>query len=160
MEGKRSTPAMLTIVDRKSRFTLIKKLNSKKSDEVNSATLKLMKKYLCKSMTNDNGVEFGKFWKLETKLKSKVYYCRPMSPWERGTVENTIGLMRQVFKKGEDYSSIKNKEIKLIQDLLNHRPRKILNYKTPYEVMYSKKTNLIFKKELPIRPVEDYEEFY
>ena len=75
--------------------------------------------------------------KLFTKeTKVKVYFAHPQSPWERGTNENTNGLIRQFFPKGIDFNRISRREIKRAERLLNQRPRRVLNFKTPYEAMH------------------------
>ncbi len=86
------------------------------------------------SLTYDQGKEMAQH-KLFTKdTKIKVYFAHPGSPWERGTNENTNGLIRQFFPKGTEFDKVSRKEIKHVQDLLNGRPRKALDYQKPYEV--------------------------
>ena len=85
-------------------------------------------------MTYDQGREMAKH-KLFTSITGiKVYFAHPRSPWERGTNENTNGLIRQFFPKGTDFNKVSKYEIKKVQDLLNGRPRQVLNFQKPYEV--------------------------
>jgi IS30 family transposase len=162
MLGKRGTGAVLTIVDRKTKQTLLKKLESTESSEANEKTCEKIRssKLKCKSMTNDNGPEFGEFWKLEPMLGAKVYFSHPLCPWERGTVENTIGLLRQYIPKGSDLSRLTDQELKQIEKQLDNRPRKSLGFLTPKEVATGKLRRLIPKKRIEILPPEYYEQYY
>jgi len=132
MLGKRGTGAILAIVDRKSQYTLLERVKSTFAKEVNSATAAAMMrtKLPCKTITNDNGHEFGEFWNLEETLKTKIYFTHPLCPWERGTVENTIGLLRQFVPKGIDLKDLNDELIKELEQAINSRPRKKLGYKT------------------------------
>ena len=86
------------------------------------------------SMTYDQGREMARH-KLFTKISGiKVYFAHPRSPWERGTNENTNGLIRQFFPKGTDFHKVSRYEVKKVQDLLNGRPRQALNFQKPYQV--------------------------
>jgi IS30 family transposase len=86
-------------------------------------------------LTYDQGKEMSKH-KLFTKdTKIQIYFCHPSSPWERGTNENTNGLIRQFFPKGTDFGKVTRKEIKNVQDMQNERPRAVNNYDTPKERM-------------------------
>ena len=87
------------------------------------------------SMTYDRSGEMAQHKLFTQETKMKVYFADPQSPWLRGTNENTNGLIRQYFPKGTDFSHITTRELKKVQDLLNGRPRKVLNWKTPYEAM-------------------------
>ena len=86
-------------------------------------------------MTVDNGMEFSQFPELERKLKTQVYFAHPYRSWERGTNENTNGLLRQIFEKGRDLTGVHPGEIARAATLLNNRPRKCLGYRTPAEAM-------------------------
>jgi len=87
-------------------------------------------------LTLDNGKEFADFQRIETEVGLDVYFSDPYSPWQRGTNENTNGLLRQYLPKGSDLRLISDKQLASIVNKLNNRPRKCLNYLTPYEVFY------------------------
>lgn len=131
---------VLTLTDRKSRFTIFRKNPNFKSQEVAKLTNKIMRErnLTVKTITNDNGSEF-----FDVKaIKAPVYFCDVKSPGQRGTVENTIGLMRRFIKKGTDLNKISYQKLQALEDQINLRPRKCLDYKTPYEVFYNKKVAL------------------
>jgi IS30 family transposase len=136
--GKNHKSAIGTIVERKTRFTLIIKLESKKADEVANQFSKILNKLnpiFKKSMTYDNGIEMAKHEKITKKTGMKIYFAHPYSSWERGTNENTNGLIRRYLPKGTDFNEIDIKQLQNIQQKLNNRPRKIIGYKTPKELI-------------------------
>ena len=136
--GKNHKSAIGTIVERKTRFTLIIKLESKKADEVANEFSKILNKLnpiYKKSMTYDNGIEMARHEKITKKTGMKIYFAHPYSSWERGTNENTNGLIRRYLPKGTNFNEIDIKQIQNIQQKLNNRPRKIIGYKTPKEMM-------------------------
>jgi IS30 family transposase len=127
-----------TIVERKTRFTYIVKLDNKKSETVThefAHTLNELDPRFRKSLTYDNGIEMANHQYLTKQTGMNVYFAHPYSSWERGTNENTNGLIRRFLPKGTDFNHINETELKFIQDNLNNRPRKILKYKTPYECL-------------------------
>lgn len=136
--GKNHKSAIGTIVERKTRFTLIIKLESKKADEIANQFSKILNKLnpiYKKSMTYDNGIEMAKHQKITEKTGMKIYFAHPYSSWERGTNENTNGLIRRYLPKGTNFNEIDIKQLMNIQEKLNNRPRKIIGYKTPKEMM-------------------------
>lgn len=136
--GKGQKSAIGTIVERKSRYTLIIKLKSRKADEIQKMFSKKLNKLNAifkKSMTYDNGIEMAKHEIITKKTGIKIYFAHPYSSWERGTNENTNGLFRRYFPKGTDFNKIEEKKLLKIQEKLNNRPRKIIGYKTPNEIM-------------------------
>ncbi len=140
MIGKNHKSAIGTIVERKSRYTIIIKLKSKKADEVAkmfSKKLNQLNPLFKKSMTYDNGIEMAKHEKITQKTGMKIYFAHPYSSWERGTNENTNGLIRRYLPKGTDFNLINEKQLMIIQEKLNNRPRKIIGFKTPKEIMDS-----------------------
>lgn len=146
VEGRRSGPSLLVMVDRYSRYTKIERVFSHSSQEVNLATVGLLKGERAKrTITNDNGVEFGGYQQLEGALNIPVFYTTPYASWQRGSVENTNGLIRQFYPKKTDFLQVPHTEMKAIESALNHRPKKILGYKTPYEVHFSVQKTLIKK---------------
>jgi len=136
--GSRHHQAIVTLVERKSRYTVMKKIDRKTAENVKTATvdkLEPIKKAVC-TVTSDNGTEFAEHEAIAKALNADFYFARPYHPWERGTNENTNGLIRQYFPKGMDFSNITDKEIDVVMERLNNRPRKILGYRTPNQVFY------------------------
>jgi len=163
LEGRRGGPALLVIQDRVSRVTIIRKVESKRCSEVNAATIKALKGQAVGSITNDNGVEFGNYEELEKSIGAPVYFCRPYASWERGTVENTNGLLRQYYPKHTDFSCVSAAEIKELEDTINRRPRKTLGYRAPVEVQNSKEFRLIrseryYREKSHERETEDFKQ--
>jgi len=138
--GKNHIGALVTIVDRASKFTLIKKVDSKKADIVSQALIDMLYpiKKLTHTITSDNGKEFAYHEDVSKALDAKFYFANPYHSWERGLNEHTNGLIRQYLPKQTDFTKVKRKEIREIQNRLNNRPRKSLGYKTPSEVFYAK----------------------
>ena len=129
-------PAILVFVDRKTRYLLARKINTTGSDIITKQTVTAFQKagkYNRKTITLDNGREFAGYREIERKLKVPVYFCNPHSPWERPTVENTNGLIRQLTRKVNLTKLTQNGLQKLVR-LINNRPRKCLNWLTPAEV--------------------------
>jgi len=136
--GKGQKSAIGTIVERKSRYTCIVKLKDRKSATVRKQFVKefrIFSKKITKTMTYDNGVEMAQHKELTKQTGVLVYFAHPYASWERGTNENTNGLIRRYFPKGTDFKNITLEQLKLIQEKLNNRPRKVLNYKTPMEIL-------------------------
>ena|SRR5437867_1516167 len=129
---------VLTLVERRSRYTLIEKIRDLKADTVNAAmktSLADLPKQLRRTMTLDNGKEFAGHEELSKHLDLDIYFAEPYAAWQRGTVENMNGLLRQFFPKGTDFTTVRRPELNEAQDLLNDRPRKCLGYRTPAEVL-------------------------
>lgn len=137
LEGAKGTGGLATHVDRKSRYLLAVKLVDKKAATMTQQSIKAFRSVPLKlrhTLTVDNGREFANFKELESKTSLKVYFADPYSAWQRGTNENTNGLLRQYFPKGINLKSISEKEVAFVVHKLNNRPRKCLNYQTPHEV--------------------------
>lgn len=133
VSGSKNTH-IATLVDRKSRFTIILKLAGKDAESVHEAllsTFKKMPKQYRKSLTWDRGMELAKHAKLTEKIGIPVYFCDPQCPWQRGTNENTNSLIRQYFPKKTDLSPHSQDKLNTVATLLNERPRKTLKFKTP-----------------------------
>ncbi len=143
--GRHHIGALVTVVDRKSKFTLIKNVTSKRAEEVTKALIDMLLplKPITKTITSDNGKEFAYHKQVSEALNTSFYFAHPYSSWERGLNEHTNGLIRQYLPKKTDFTQVSKEEIISIQDKLNHRPRKILDYRTPYEVFFTE-----FTKEL------------
>lgn len=151
IEGKRGKAALLTLVDRHSRLTLIRKVERKTAEIVDQTTYAAFRKgarLKCRTLSNDNGMEFSRFQELQRKLKASIYFAQPYQAWQRGSVENANGLIRQYFRKGTDISEIPEQDIRECETQLNQRPRRILGYRTPEEVHFKKKLRLIPTKRM------------
>ena len=137
--GANHQGVLVTIVDRKSKFALIKKVDSKQANIVTDAIIQMMHpiKAITHTITSDNGKEFAYHEQISKALDTKFFFANPYHSWERGLNEHTNGLIRQYLPKSTDLTKIKQKEIRFIQDRLNNRPRKSLGYKTPAEVFYA-----------------------
>lgn len=135
--GKNNRSALGTLVERTSRTTILIPVKNREAETVAKAFAKEVKKLPIQmklSMTYDQGREMARH-KLFTNITGvKVYFAHPRSPWERGTNENTNGLIRQFFPKGTDFHKVSRYEVKKVQDLLNGRPRQALNFQKPYQV--------------------------
>jgi IS30 family transposase len=135
--GKSNKSALGTLVERTTRTTILIPIKNREAETVAKAFAKEVKKLpqqMKLTMTYDQGREMAKH-KLFTKITGvKVYFAHPRSPWERGTNENTNGLIRQFFPKGTDFNKVSRYEIKKVQDLLNGRPRQTLGFRKPYDV--------------------------
>ena len=136
--GKNHRQAIVSIVERKSGFTLIRKVERKTALAVSQAMIGLLKPHRKKvhTITSDNGREFAGHEEIASKFKADFYFAHPYSSWERGTNENTNGLIRQYFPKNRDFTTITQQEIDMAMERLNSRPRKRLGYQTPSQVFF------------------------
>lgn len=135
--GKNRQSVMGSLVERTTRKTILIPLKSKAAKEVRRAFQKefnRLPEVIRLTLTYDQGCEMSQHEILAKQTKVKVYFAHKASPWERGTNENTNGLIRQFFPKGTDFLKISRREIKHAEKLLNGRPRKVLKWKTPEEV--------------------------
>ena len=140
--GKNHKQAIVTVVDRKSRLLRMQKVDIRTAEKVGEATIKMLSKEIRKTLTSDNGKEFATHEIVAEVLKVEYYFAHPYSSWERGTNENTNGLIRQYFPKRSAFNTITDEEVIVVMDKLNNRPRKCLGYKTPHEVYTSDKIAL------------------
>ena len=125
------------LVDRKSRLTHISFLGNKTAVVTKQVMLRRLNAYptsLRQSITYDNGSENTRHEKINEVLGTQSYFCAPYHSWEKGSVEQVNGLIRRFFPKGTNFHELRQGEINRIEKLLNHRPRKCLQYRTPYEV--------------------------
>ena len=134
MIGKNHKGVLVTLVDRLSRETKIKGLPNRKANRVTQACIEKLDAEKALSLTLDNGKEFAEHEAIAEALKIDIYFAKPYRSWERGTNENTNGLIRQFLPKARRLDNVTSEEIQAIEDNLNHRPRKILGYLTPFEV--------------------------
>jgi len=132
--------AIVTMVDRKSMFLKLSVPCTKSSKIVANEIKRLLYPFKKKihTITTDNGLEFAQHKTISKALKCDYYFCDPYSSWQRGLNENINGLIRQYIPKGSSFEHITKKQIREIENKLNHRPRKSLGWKTPYEVFYEK----------------------
>lgn len=141
--GKRNKSCLVTLVDRKTRFLLGGKAAFKKADDVKDVIITALKEHPHKTITPDRGKEFARHDDVTQNLDQvQFYFPKPHHPWERGTNENTNGLLREYIPKGFDIDNLSNSDVLLIYDELNKRPRKCLGFKTPFEVYYSESLHL------------------
>lgn len=143
--GKNKKWAIFTNVERKSGYLLTKKLNSKSWREVEDAfreTFEDIPKNKRKTTTVDNGREFSEHKMVEYFTGTLIYFAHTYSSWQRWTNENTNGLLRQFIPKKTDFKTVTHKELEKYTELINLRPRKRLNYKSPYEVFFKKNLKL------------------
>jgi IS30 family transposase len=139
VEGSRGT-FIATLVERRSRFVVLVKLPEKRTEVVVDALIKAVRKLpvgLRRSLTWDRGSELTEHAKFTVATDVKVFFCDPYCPWQRGSNENTNGLLRQYYPKGMDLSTVSQAQLDLVARKLNTRPRKTLNWKTPAYVFES-----------------------
>ena len=137
VRGPMSSKACLaTHVDRKSRYLVVRLLPERNGEQMNIETIRGLNGLPVHTLTVDNGMEFGSFKKLEKALNASVYFAHEKSPWQRGLNENTNGLLRFFFPKGTDFSKLSPAQLSRAERLINDRPRKILGYKTPKEMIH------------------------
>jgi transposase, IS30 family len=146
--GTRGGPALVTFIDRRSRFVKLRYVTRVDTKMVADATIAALKSEPTKSVTNDNGAEFRGDEKLQRALRTKIYFCDPSSPWQRGSVENANGLIRQYAAKGKSFDDMNSDYPSMIAETLNHRPRKVLGYRTPQEVFLDEKLWLLTDPKL------------
>lgn len=142
--GKNHRQALVTLVERKSRLTLIAKVTRKTADAVSEAIIRLLKPLApwVHTLTADNGREFAGHQNIARALNAKFYFAHPFASWERGLNENTNGLIRQYFPKKHDFTTITQQQIERVMDKLNNRPRKCLGIKTPNQVFFGIKPSV------------------
>lgn len=137
--------AIVTMVDRRSLYTRLAHVPRMDAAHVAAATERMLAahKDITKTITNDNGLEFRKEQELSKKLNAPIYFCDPASPWQRGTVENTNGLIRQYLRKRTNFDKLHPGVPVAVENTLNFRPRKVLGYRTPYEVFNKERIRLL-----------------
>ena len=128
---------LVTLVDRKSRLLRMGLLKSRNAEETRSVIERLLQGLPVNSISLDNGSEFSQFRELEKSLSTLVYFAEPHKPWQRGTNENTNDIVRFFFPKGFDFRLISDADVQRIEHLINSRPRKCLNWLSPFEVFSS-----------------------
>ncbi|MRN37578.1 IS30 family transposase [Neisseria brasiliensis] len=131
--GKDQKSGLVVAVERKTKFVVIRKISNFKAEDVARVVIRALKPFkdIIQTITLDNGKEFYRHKTFAKALGAETYFCRPYHSWEKGLVENTNGLIRQYFPKGTDFRKLGVKKIKAVEEALNRRPRKTLDYETP-----------------------------
>ncbi len=130
---------LLVCIERKSRLVRIGKIKDLRAHKVNHLTEKLLRNEKVITITNDNGTEFRR----PQTSQYPIYYCDPMKPHQRGSVENVIGTLRRYIKRNTDLELLDERRIKEIEDTLNQTPRKMFHYRTPYKIYYKCRVALV-----------------
>ena len=145
--GANHKHAIVTIVERKTGLLLMKKVERKTAQLVSEACIELLKPYqtMVKTITFDNGKEFAKHAAIDTALGSTSYFADPYSSWQRGTNENTNGLIRQYIPKKRHFATVTDEEIGKIMFKINHRPRKRLAFISPVQAVSKEIANVAFR---------------
>jgi IS30 family transposase len=136
--GKNQQGALVSMVERKSRYTVLRVVKRRQADLVRRATITSLQPLADRvlTITSDNGKEFADYADIAKALRADFYFAHPYASWERGLNENTNGLIRQYFPKGSDFSTLTETLSVSVSDKLNQRPRKCLDFKTPFEVFF------------------------
>lgn len=135
--GKKHRGAVLTLVERKSGYLLMGRLSKRTAEQVAMQAVRLLKAVPHReTLTLDNGKEFAEHEKIAGQTEIEIYFARPYASWERGTNENTNGLIRQYLPKNRRLDDLEEQELQIIMTALNHRPRKRLDFRTPHEVFF------------------------
>jgi IS30 family transposase len=133
--GKWQTGCFMTLVDRKTRVLLARKLDNHRAETLKKSICSSLSGLPCNTLTVDNGKEFAAHIAITAELKAQVFFAHPHSPWERPTNENTNGLLRQFFPKYKSFLTVTQEDLDHAIHLLNNRPRKCLDWKTPYQAL-------------------------
>lgn len=138
--GKNHQGVLVTLAERKSRYVLAGQVRSKHADGVTAKVNSLLRphKHKCHTVTFDNGKEFAEHETIAAELKADIFFAHPYHSWERGLNENSNGLLRQYFPKEMDLTEVTEEQVQWAVDRLNHRPRKVLGFRTPFEVFFGK----------------------
>jgi len=143
--GKGHKGALLTMVERKTLYTVIVRLTGKNAQLLAESAIEHMQhmKDKVKTITFDNGLEFSAHELIAKGLDAKIYFAHPYASWERGTNENTNGLIRQYFPKNTDFTKVTDEDIEHVMERLNNRPRVTRGGRSPNELFLGKKIDLL-----------------
>ena len=143
--GKGRKSALLTMVERKTLYTIIVRLTGKRADLLAEAAISHMADIQSKveTITFDNGLEFADHATIAKGLGADIYFAHPYASWERGINENTNGLIRQYFPKGTDFNQVTDEQVQWVMDRLNNRPRKTRGCKSPNELFMGQRVDLL-----------------
>jgi IS30 family transposase len=133
--GKGKKGAIVTLVDRKSRFLRMGLVERRTKEAVKNMIIELLKGFPVHTITCDNGKEFAAHEEISRALEAKTFFAHPYASWERGTNENTNGLIRQYFPKGTNFTNISENDIRYVENRLNTRPRKCLGFIQPMVIL-------------------------
>ncbi len=142
--GKRHRQAIVTLTERKSRFSLLAKVEQRTADQVGDAVIDLLQPVADRlhTLTADNGKEFADHERIAYALNADFFFAHPYAAWERGANENMNGLIRQYIPKAQDFTAVNNPDLLWIMNRLNHRPRKCLDFLSPFEVFFEQSVAL------------------
>lgn len=142
--GKRHRQAIVTLTERKSRFSLLAKVNQRTADQVGDAVIELLQPLADRlhTLTADNGKEFADHERISSHLQADFFFAHPYAAWERGANENMNGLIRQYIPKTQDFTAVTDNHLMWIMNRLNHRPRKCLDFLSPFEVFFDQSVAL------------------
>jgi IS30 family transposase len=143
--GKNRQSALLTLVERKTLYTIIVKISGKKTDVLADNMIESVSPIMdrFKTLTLDNGLEFSDHERIAKSLGLRIYFAHPYSSWERGINENTNGLISQYFPKGMDLNEVTQEQIEFVMDRLNNRPRASRGNKSPNELFMRLRVDLL-----------------
>jgi len=143
--GRGRKSALLTMVERKTLYTVIVRLSGKRADLLAEAAVRNMLhlKGKVKTITLDNGLEFSGHETIAKALNAKIYFAHPYASWERGINENTNGLIQQYFPKGTDFNEVDDSQLALVMDRLNNRPRASRGHRSPNELFMGLRVDLL-----------------
>lgn len=142
--GKRHRHAIVTLIERKSRFSLLAKVDQRTADQVGDAMIEMLQNAADRvhTLTADNGKEFADHERIALALQADFFFAHPYAAWERGANENMNGLIRQYIPKTQDFATVTNPDLIWVMNRLNHRPRKGLDFQTPFEVFFDQSVAL------------------
>jgi len=150
--GRERKGGILSLVERRSRYCLLKKIPTKSAPAVAEALCSMLLPVKDKvlTLTSDNGIEFMRHQTIANTLDADFFFADPYSSWQRGTNENTNGLVRQYFPKKPDFTTLSDSDIQFVNDRLNNRPSKVLAFRTPNEAFTITLLHLLLESKLPL----------
>lgn len=141
--GRGSGPCLVTLADRRSGYLGGGRAASRTKAAVADVEVAALSGVPALTVTPDRGKEFADWARVARETGAEFYFCSPHHPWEKGTVENTNGLVREYFPKGTDFASVADEDVARVYDAINRRPRKRLGWRTPWEVFHGEALHLL-----------------
>lgn len=138
--GRQESQAIISLVERRSRYTLLFKVAARKAEAVAAGLVRALAPHPVRTLTSDNGREFARHEQVAEQLACEFFFAHPYRSCERGTNENTNGLVRQYVPKKCSLDRVDEERLRFVMERLNHRPRKCLGYRTPHEVFFARPT--------------------